>query len=84
MLRHSAMIWYRVVSEQLTSCPVDSLSYPPSIDILSLPEYLLSEFLSHVAGEGFEPPKLSHLIYSQVPLSTRATRHTPLTRRLNY
>src|SRR3954452_1820738 len=26
-----------------------------------------------VPGEGFEPPKLSRLIYSQLPLATRAT-----------
>jgi hypothetical protein len=31
-------------------------------------------FVLYVAGEGFEPPKLSRLIYSQLPLATRAAR----------
>jgi hypothetical protein len=41
------------------------------------PADLLSQvtgpFSVHVPGEGFEPPKLSRLIYSQLPLATRAT-----------
>ena len=33
-----------------------------------------------VGSDGFEPPKLSRLVYSQVHLSTLATAHTPARR----